>query len=201
MVATRFTNLAAQCGAGERHDDSQNARHHARRRGLSRRGAEHPRHQLHGPVGQLRGPRHGSPCPGGESGWGITFTQHSSNQVEAVWYTYDPRQADSTSSGNFKPLWLVMPGGTWTSPTIFTGDMYVTLGTPFGQAWGFGGTTIPRFPSRRWARSRSRSRAAASARSSTTSRRPPATSPTATIPAFGLPSFSGTKPICRNSAF
>ena len=30
-----------------------------------------------------------------ESGWGVTFTQHStSNQVFAVWYTYDPRAAD-----------------------------------------------------------------------------------------------------------
>ncbi|HEX7402404.1 MAG TPA: hypothetical protein VF287_00200, partial [Usitatibacter sp.] len=29
-------------------------------------------------------------CPGGESGWGITFTQHADAQVEAVWYTYDP---------------------------------------------------------------------------------------------------------------
>ena len=26
-----------------------------------------------------------------ESGWGISFAQHASNQVFAVWYTYDPR--------------------------------------------------------------------------------------------------------------
>lgn len=71
-----------------------------------------------------------------ESGWGVTFTQHSgSNQVLAVWYTYDPREADATSAGNYKPLWLVMPGGAWTTPTSITGDVYVTLGTPFAQSW------------------------------------------------------------------
>jgi hypothetical protein len=29
-----------------------------------------------------------------ESGWGVTFTQHAANTVEAVWYTYDPREPD-----------------------------------------------------------------------------------------------------------
>ena len=44
-----------------------------------------------------------------ESGWGISIAQHAStNQVFAVWYTYDPREP--ASSGRFKPLWLVMPG-------------------------------------------------------------------------------------------
>src|SRR5690349_11166128 len=65
-----------------------------------------------------------SPCPGGESGWGITFTQHGDGRVEAVWYTYDPRAADPSSPGNFKPLWLVMPDGTWTSPTQLSGNLY-----------------------------------------------------------------------------
>src|SRR5258708_34209953 len=62
-----------------------------------------------------------SACPGNESGWGITFTQHASNQVEAVWYTYDPRAPDPSPSGNFKPPWTVMPGGTSPSPTHPTG--------------------------------------------------------------------------------
>ena len=137
------------------------------------------------------------PCPGGESGWGITFTQHASNQVEAVWYTYDPRQADSSSPGNFKPLWLVMPGGTWTSPTVFTGDMYVTLGTPFGQAWAFNannplpvtqvGTFTFNFTS--------------SSAGTFQYNVAPQAGLASTDPAFGMPSFSGTKPICRNSAF
>jgi hypothetical protein len=68
-----------------------------------------------------------------ESGWGISIAQHAStNQVFAVWYTYDPREP--ASSGRFKPLWLVMPGGTWTSPTRLTGSVYVTNGLPFNQA-------------------------------------------------------------------
>jgi len=138
------------------------------------------------------------PCPGGESGWGITFTQHSpSNQVEAVWYTYDPRQPDSTTPGNFKPLWLVMPGGTWVSPTEFSGNIYATLGTPFGQPWGFGannplpitivGTFDFKFTNN-------------NVGTFTYNVAPRAGVPS-TDPAFGLPTFSGTKPICRNTAF
>ena len=70
-----------------------------------------------------------------ESGWGVSFTQHGgSNQVFAVWYTYDPRFPDPTAFGGYKPLWIVMPGGTWTSPTSITGSAYVTNGQPFSQA-------------------------------------------------------------------
>ncbi len=69
-----------------------------------------------------------------ESGWGLSFTQHRvSNQVYAVWYTYDPRQPDA--SGQFAPLWIVMPGGTWTSPTRISGPVFVLTGTPVQQAW------------------------------------------------------------------
>jgi len=68
-----------------------------------------------------------------ESGWGISIAQHSgTNQVFAVWYTYDPREP--ATPGRFKPLWIVMPGGTWTSPTGLTGSVYVTNGLPFNQA-------------------------------------------------------------------
>lgn len=68
-----------------------------------------------------------------ESGWGISFAQHAgTHQVFAVWYTYDPREP--ASSGRSKPLWIVMPGGTWTSPTRITGTAYVTNGVPFNQA-------------------------------------------------------------------
>jgi hypothetical protein len=70
-----------------------------------------------------------------EAGWGVAITQHADNQLVAVWYTYDPRAADASSPGNFKPLWIIMPGGTWTTPTSITGDVYVTVGTPFAQAW------------------------------------------------------------------
>lgn len=67
-----------------------------------------------------------------ESGWGVSFTQHAAtNQVFAIWYTYDPREAGTTA---FKPLWIVMPAGTWTSPTSLTGTVYVTNGVPFNMA-------------------------------------------------------------------
>jgi hypothetical protein len=70
-----------------------------------------------------------------ESGWGISFVQHAgTHQVYAVWYHYDPREPDP-STGQFKPLWLVMPAPvTWTSPTSVTGTVYVTNGVPFSQA-------------------------------------------------------------------
>ncbi len=67
-----------------------------------------------------------------ESGWGISFTQHAaSHQVFAVWYTYDPREQAAT--GQYKPIWLVMPGGSWTTPTRITGTAYVVNGVPFNQ--------------------------------------------------------------------
>jgi hypothetical protein len=132
-------------------------------------------------------------CPGNESGWGITFTQHADNRVEAVWYTYDPRAADG-SSGNFKPLWLVMPVGSWTSPTQYSGDMFVTLGTPFFQAWNAGafgavkvGTFIFDFSSSSAGTFRYTVAPAGADVANSAS------------PAFNLPSFSGTKPICRNA--
>lgn len=69
-----------------------------------------------------------------ESGWGLSFTQHrETNQVFAVWYTYDSRAPDP--SGEFKPLWFVMPGGKWTSPTSITGSVIVLTGSPVTQPW------------------------------------------------------------------
>ena len=130
-------------------------------------------------------------CPGNESGWGITFTQHSDNRVEAVWYTYDPRQPDASSPGNFKPLWLVMPVGSWTSPTQYSGDMYVTVGTPFSQPWStaaFASTKVGTFIFDFNTISTGTFRYTVS----------PPGGVASTDPAFGLPAFSGSKPICRN---
>ena len=135
-----------------------------------------------------------------ESGWGITYTQHSSNQVEAVWYTYDPRQPDTTTAGNFKPLWLVMPGGTWTSPTVFTGDMYVTLGTPFGQPWAFGGSNPP-LPVTKVGTFTFTFTSANAGTFQYNVAPPAANAANPSDPAFNLPAFSGSKPICRNSTF
>jgi len=121
-----------------------------------------------------------------ESGWGVSFTQHAgTNQVFAVWYTYDPRQPDDANPGRFKPLWIVMPGGTWTSPTTIQGAAYVTNGQPLGPksvstqvgtfTFSFTGTSNGTF---------------------TYAITPPA-GLAPSDPAFGLPTFSGTKGITR----
>jgi hypothetical protein len=126
-----------------------------------------------------------------ESGWGVTFTQHpGSNQVFAVWYTYDPRDADATSPGNYKPLWLVMPGGAWTTPTSITGDVYVTLGTPFAQGWNPNAATNTRVGSFTFS--------FADGSNGTFSYNIAAPAGLASNAAgFGLPSFSGTRAITR----
>jgi hypothetical protein len=126
-----------------------------------------------------------------ESGWGVTFTQHStSNQVFAVWYTYDPRAADASSPGNFKPLWLVMPGGQWTTPTHLTGDVYVTVGTPFAQTWNpatIVATKVGNFTFDFSSTSTGTFSYTVAAPGGLAS----------SDPAFGMPSFSGTKQITR----
>ncbi len=127
-----------------------------------------------------------------ESGWGVTFTQHSpSNKVFAVWYTYDPRAPDASSPGNFKPLWLVMPGGNWTTPTELVGDVYVTIGTPFAQNWaypnGVPATKVGTFTFDFSSTSTGNFRYDISAPAGLAS----------TDPAFGMPSFSATKAIQR----
>jgi hypothetical protein len=126
-----------------------------------------------------------------ESGWGVSFVQHAgTNQVYAVWYTYDPREPDATAAGNFRPLWIVMAGGTWTSPTSLTGSVYVLNGTPFNQSGtnrsiNAVGTFTFNFSD-------------ASNGTFTYNVAAPAGIPS-TDPAFGLPAFSGTKPITRQS--
>ena len=128
-----------------------------------------------------------------EAGWGVTFTQHpATNQVFAVWYTYDPRENDPSSTGNFKPLWIVMSGGTWTSPTSLSGDVYVTNGTPFAQSWNPQSLQVDRvgtFSFNFTSASSGNFSYNIAAPSGLTSDRP----------AFGLPSFGGTKSIQRQS--
>lgn len=68
-----------------------------------------------------------------ESGWGISFMQSSSStQAYATWYTYDPRETDMATQQH-KPLWIVMTGGTWSSPNAITGRAYVLNGVPYFQ--------------------------------------------------------------------
>jgi hypothetical protein len=69
-----------------------------------------------------------------QSGWGVSFMQHgANNQAYAAWFTYDPRSADP-ATGQHKPLWIMMTGGTWVSPNTITGRAYVLNGTPFSQS-------------------------------------------------------------------
>jgi hypothetical protein len=123
-----------------------------------------------------------------ESGWGLTITQHPTNQIWAIWYTYDPRQQDASSPGAYKPLWINMPGGTWTSPTTLTGDVYVLNGTPFFQPGS----------NRQQTRVGTFSFSFASASTGTfTYNISPPQGLSSNDPAFGLPSMSGTKQIER----
>jgi hypothetical protein len=124
-----------------------------------------------------------------ESGWGVSFAQHAgSNQVFAVWFTYDPREADPAQPGRSKPLWIVMPGGTWLTPTSIQGTAYITNGNPFTQGgaktdiepvgtflFEFNGTSNGRF--------------------SYQIAPPPGLA--SNDPRFGLPTFSGSKSITR----
>ena len=57
-----------------------------------------------------------------ESGWGIGITHHGTNKIFAVWYAYGDDR---------KPMWYVLPDGTWTSPTQYRGTAYKTSGPPF----------------------------------------------------------------------
>ena len=124
-----------------------------------------------------------------ESGWGLSLVQHPSGKVYAVWYTYDPREQDP-ASGQFKPLWFVMDGGTWTTPTTLTGPAYVTNGVPFSQPGS--STTVTRAGTFTFTFSSS------NAGQFRYDIAPPAgVGPN--DPAFNLPAFSGTKSIVRQS--
>jgi hypothetical protein len=57
-----------------------------------------------------------------ESGWGITITQHISGDIFAAWFVYG-------SDG--KPIWYVIPGGSWVGGA-FVGTVYRTTGPYFG---------------------------------------------------------------------
>src|SRR3954469_6869004 len=124
-----------------------------------------------------------------ESGWGLSFTQHAgSNQAYAVWYTYDPRETGST--GNNKPLWIVMTGGTWTSPTTITGTAYVANGMPFHQP----GSNLRITPVGSFTVNFT---TASTAQFSYNISAPSGLSPA--DPAYNLPNMSGTKSIQRQS--
>jgi hypothetical protein len=122
-----------------------------------------------------------------ESGWGLSFVQHSTNQVYAVWYTYDPRESDA-ATGQFKPIWLVMAGGTWTTPTSITGPVYVTSGRPFSQPGS--NTTVTAVGNFTF-------NFASSTAGTFTYNIAPPSGVASTDPAFNLPTLSGSKAIVR----
>ncbi len=125
-----------------------------------------------------------------ESGWGVTFTQHPSAKVFAVWYTYDPRAADPASPGNFKPLWLVLPGGQWNTPTQFTGPVFVTVGTPFAQTWNPNAVTNTEVGTFTF-------NFTSTSTGTFTYNIAPPSNLASTAAGFGMPAFSGTKQIQR----
>lgn len=60
-----------------------------------------------------------------EPGWGLNLIQHASNVIFGVMYTYEsPNRA----------TWFVLPGGTWSSPTTYSGMLYRVTGPRFNGA-------------------------------------------------------------------
>jgi cytochrome c553 len=56
-----------------------------------------------------------------ESGWGMNLVQHASNNVFGVIYTYEAPN---------RPVWYVLPAGTWTASNVYTGILYHVTGSP-----------------------------------------------------------------------
>jgi len=130
-----------------------------------------------------------------ESGWGLNITQHAAtNKAFVVWYTYDPREPETATpeASDYKPLWMVLPNSTWTSPTTLTGAVYVTRGSPYFQGWNpaaHGAQEVGTFTFQF---------SGLSDGTFTWNIVPPG-GLASTNPAFGLPSFSGTRAITRQS--
>ncbi|QJR15399.1 hypothetical protein [Usitatibacter palustris] len=130
-----------------------------------------------------------------ESGQGLSLSQSTtSNQLFALWYTYDPRVAetDTATAGDFKPMWLSMPSGTWTTPTQFTGAVYATVGTPFALAWNTNNYAVQQVGTFTFTFT------SADAATFSYNIAPPAGLP-AGNPAANLPTFSGSRSIQRLS--
>lgn len=65
---------------------------------------------------------------GGEaqSGWGFNVMQHPSHVIFGVMYTYDASN---------HPLWFVLPGGSWLTPTRFSGAWYRVTGPAYNASF------------------------------------------------------------------
>jgi len=61
-----------------------------------------------------------------ESGWGLNLIQHGSGVIFATWFVYG---ADG------KPVWYVVPDGTWSSVRDYIGPVYRTTGPVPGSSF------------------------------------------------------------------
>ena len=61
-----------------------------------------------------------------DDGWGLNIVQHPSHNLFAVWYTYGPDGRDT---------WYVMPGGTWSSSTSFSGTLLSVAAPAYNGAF------------------------------------------------------------------
>jgi len=128
-----------------------------------------------------------------EPGWAISMMQSTgTNQVYALWHTYDPREGEPATSmgGDYKPIWIVMTGGTWTTPTTFVGDAFVTNGTPFWMSWVPGAFEVTRV-------GRFTLNFSSFSRGTLGYEIAPPPGVSSGNPAFGLPVLNGTKSIQR----
>lgn len=137
-----------------------------------------------------------------ESGWGISIRQKmpvggnedTRDALFAMWYTYDPRGLDPASPGGTGnvPLWVMMTGGSWLTPSSYAGRMWVLMATPVDQPWN---------PANRKLQEMGTFRIDFTDAGNgvfTYNISPPAGLPP-TNPAYGLPAHSGTKRITRQS--
>lgn len=61
-----------------------------------------------------------------ESGWGLGLFHHPSDQIFGTLFVYG-------SDG--RPVWYVIPGGQFVTPTTFTGRLYRAMGPNYGGAF------------------------------------------------------------------
>ena len=61
-----------------------------------------------------------------EQGWGLNLVEHASSNMFGVMYTYGP---------DGKPLWFVLPGGTWVSSNVFGGNWFQVTGPSYAGAF------------------------------------------------------------------
>lgn len=61
-----------------------------------------------------------------ESGWGLNIQQHPSDKIFATWFVYGL---------DTKPMWYVLPNGDWTSDHEYSGTLYRTVGSYYGDPW------------------------------------------------------------------